>query len=157
MKAIEDEWLQDEIQSRKLEKILPMFKKDCGRIYCNGNLCILRKSMSEVLQLAHDFNISGHFKFAKTLSRLSNFRWRHKSRDVRKYVQGCMKFQQFKDSNQKKSTDPESLELPKRIWGSISTEFIVELLYCRCLVAEAAHKGWWNRSLATPKKISWAE
>ena len=89
--------------------------------------CIPRKPVSDVLHLAHDSKISGHFKFAKTRSRLSNFLWRHKSRDVRKYVEGCMKCQQFKDSNQKNLTHPESLERPERRWGSISADFIVNL------------------------------
>ena len=127
VKAMEDEWPQDHIQRRKLEKILPMFTKNGERLYYNGNLCIPRQSVSDVLQLAHDSKISGHFKFAKTMSRLNNFHWRHNSRDVRKYVEGCMKCQHFKDFNQEKLTDPESLELPKRRWGSISTDFIVNL------------------------------
>ena len=124
MKAIEEEWPQDQIQRRKLEKILPMFRKDGERLleytklsivvdYYNVELCIARKSVSDVLQLVHDSKISGHFKFAKTLSRLSNFHWRHKSQDVRKYVEGCMKCQQFKDSNQKKLAHTESLEIPE--------------------------------------------
>ena len=132
VKAMEEEWPQDQIQRRKLEKILPMFTKNGGRLYYNGKLCIPRKSVSDVLQLEHDSKISGNFKFAKTLSRLSNFHWRHKSRDVRKYVEGCMKCQQFKDSNQKKLIDPESLELPERRWGSISTDFIVNLPKSKC-------------------------
>ena len=95
-----------------------MFKMDNERLYYNGNLCAPRKSLSDVLQLADDSKISGHFKFAKTLSKLSDFHWRHKSRDVRTYVEGCMKCQQSKDSNQKKLTDLESLELHERRWSS---------------------------------------
>ena len=75
--------------------MLPMFRKDGERLYYSGKLCRPRKSVSDVLQLAHDSKISGRFKFAKTLSRLNNFHWRHKSRDVRKYVEGIMKYQQF--------------------------------------------------------------
>ena len=121
IKAMKNEWPQDQIQSRKFEKILPMFRKDGERLYYHGKLCIPRKSVPDVLQLAHDSEISGHFKFAKTLPKLSNFHWRHNSRDFRKYVEGCMKCHQFKDSDQKKLTDPESLELPERRWGSLST------------------------------------
>ena len=123
-KAMGEVWPHDQIQRRKLEKILPMLKNDGERLYYNVKLCIPCKSVSDVLQLAHDSKISGHFKFAETLSRLSKFHWRHKSRDVRKYVEGCMKCQQFNESNQKKLTDPESLELPERRWGSISTDII---------------------------------
>ena len=38
-----------------------------------------------------------------------------------------MRCQQFKDSNQKTLTDPESLGLPERRWGSLATDFIVIL------------------------------
>ena len=48
-----------------------MFKKDGERLYYNGKNFISRKSVSDVLQLAHDSKISGHFKIAKTLWRLS--------------------------------------------------------------------------------------
>ena len=65
MNAVEDKWPDDHIQRRKLEKILPRFKKDGERLVFNGKLCISRKSVSDVLQLAHDSNISGHFKFAR--------------------------------------------------------------------------------------------
>ena len=83
--------------------------------------------MSEVLQLAHESKIGGHFKFAKMMSRLTNFHWRHKSRDVRKYVDGCIVCQQYRDSNQKKLTEPTSLEIPERRWGSLASDFIVRL------------------------------
>lgn len=86
-----------------------------------------RRCVSNILELAHDCRIAGHFKFAKTMSRLSNYHWRHKARDVKKYVDGCMRCQQFKDSNQKKLTDPVSLEMPDRRWGSLATDFIVTL------------------------------
>ena len=121
LKAMEDKWTDDQIQGRKPKKRLPIFNNDGERLLYNGKLCIPRKSVSDVLPLAHDSEISSHFKFAKKLSRLSNFHWRHKSRDVRKYVEGCMRCQQFKDSNQRKLTDSESLD--ERRWGSIATDF----------------------------------
>ena len=83
--------------------------------------------MSNVLQLAHDSKISGHFGFYKTLSRLKNFHWKHKSRDVKQYVQGCIVCQQKKDHQGKKFGDPTSLEAPERRWGSVATDFIVSL------------------------------
>ena len=132
VKAMEDKWPDDQIRRRELEKIVPMFKNDGKRLFYNEKLCITRKSVSEVLQLEHDSKICGHFKFAKTLSILSNFYWRHKSRDVRKYVEGFVGFKQFKDSNQKKLTDPDTLEQPERRWSSLGTEFILSLLMSKC-------------------------
>ena len=52
LKAMEEEWRQDQIQRRILEKILPMFRKDGERLYYNGKLCIPRKSVSDVVQLS---------------------------------------------------------------------------------------------------------
>ena len=114
---MEDKWRDERIQIRKVEKILPMFKNDGERLFYNGNPCVTIKHMSDVLKLAHDSKIRGHLVFGSKLSKLSNFHWRHKSRDVLKHVEGCMRFQQLKDSNQEKLTDSVSLELPGRRWA----------------------------------------
>ena len=127
VRAMDGKFPNDEVQKRKLEKVLPMFSRNGQKLLYNGKVCVPRRSVSSVLQLAHDSKISGHFKFLKTLSRLEKFHWRHKTRDVRKYVDGCMKCQQYRDSNQKKLTDPMSLEVPERRWGSLATDFIVSL------------------------------
>ena len=72
VKALKDKWTDDQIQRRKIEKILQMFKNNGKRLAYNGKLRITRKSVSDVLQLAHDCKISGQFNFAKTRSRLRN-------------------------------------------------------------------------------------
>ena len=48
-------------------------------------------------------------------------------RDVRNYICGCIRCQQYKDSNQKKLSEPTSLEMPERRWGSLGSDFIVGL------------------------------
>lgn len=127
VKAVRGEWPSDDTKKRQVEKILPMFRLDGKKLYYNQKLCVPRRSVSCIMQLAHDSKISGHFAFAKTLSRLANYHWRHKTRDVRNYVQGCIMCQQAKDSNKKKLTEPSSLEMPERRWGSLATDFIVHL------------------------------
>jgi len=42
-------------------------------------------------------------------------------------VDGCIVCQQFKYTNQKKLNTPTSLEMPERRWGSLATDFIVQL------------------------------
>ncbi len=79
------------------------------------------------MQLAQDAKTSGNLGFFKTLSRLKNFHWKRKSRDVKQYVEGCTVCQQKKDCLGKNLTDPTSLEVPERRWGSLTTDFIVEL------------------------------
>ena len=61
-----------------------MFRKDGKKLLYNGKLCVPRKLIPAILELAHDSKSSGHFKFAKTMSGLENFHWRHKSRYVKK-------------------------------------------------------------------------
>jgi len=125
--AMDGKWPDNPKERKKLEELLPMFKMKDGKLLYNGKLCVPRKSVSTILQIAHDSRVGGHFKFAKTMSRLTNFHWRHKSRDVKKYVAGCFTCQQYKDTNQRKLNDPVSLEMPERRWGSLATDFIVHL------------------------------
>ena len=80
----------------------------------SGELCIPRKYVRKVLELPHDSPSSGHFGLTKTLHRLSDFYWRKKTRDVQKYIKGCLKCQKAKFSNQKPLTDPMILEQPSR-------------------------------------------
>ncbi len=79
------------------------------------------------MQLAHDAKTSGHFGYLKTLSRLRNCHRKHKSSDVKNYVQECLVCQQKKDYIGKKLKDPTSLEVPERRWGSLASDFIVQL------------------------------
>ena len=97
VRALQGEWPEDDTQRRTVEKIIPMFKRDGSKLMYHGKLCVPRKSVSNVLQLAHDLKSSGHFGFSKTLSRLDGYHWKHKSRDVKNYVRGCLRCQQYKD------------------------------------------------------------
>jgi len=112
MKAINGEFPKSAKEKFRIEKLLPSFEKNGSKLLYNGKVCVPRKSISTILNIAHDSKLGGHFKFAKTMSRLSNFHWRHKSRDVKKYVNGCIVCQQFQVTNQKKLNAPTSLEMP---------------------------------------------
>lgn len=59
--------------------------------------------------------------------RFDTFHWRHKSRDVKEYVQGCLECQKNQYHGTKKMADPTPLQVPKRRWGSVATDFIVSL------------------------------
>ncbi len=121
------EEISDKMLCRKVEKLLPLFHLDGNKLLYQGKLCVPRKAISTVMQLAHDAKTAGHFGYLKTLSRLKNYHWKHKARDVKKYVQGCLVCQQKKDYLGKKLTDPTSLEVPERRWGSLASDFIVKL------------------------------
>ena len=47
-------------------------------------------------------------------------------RDVRNYIRGCIRCQQYRDSNREKLSESTSLEMPERRWRSLGTDFIVE-------------------------------
>lgn len=105
--------------------ILPIFEKDGGRMIYRGNIFIQRRFASKILKMAHGSNTYGHFGFSKAISRFENYHWRPKGRDVKRYVQGCLTFQQMKDKSGKKLTDPTFVEVRDRGWGSLATYFIV--------------------------------
>lgn len=93
-------------------------------LLCSLKLCVSQKSAVDILHMVHDSKLWGYFKFANTMARLGHFHWRHKARNVKNYVDGCIVCQQYKDSNQKKITDHISLEIPARRWGSLTTDFM---------------------------------
>ena len=84
VKALNDEWPDDQKQKLKLEKMLPMFEYKDKKVEVHyGKICVSRKFVSTFLGIAHDSKLGGHFKLTKMLSRLKNFHWRHKTRDVK--------------------------------------------------------------------------
>jgi Integrase zinc binding domain len=88
LQALYDVVPADDISRRQVNQLLPMFTEDEGLLRYENKLCVPRRCVSRILQMAHDSRIGGHFGHAKTMSRLANFYWRHKSRDVKSYVQG---------------------------------------------------------------------
>lgn len=127
IKVMNKEVLKDPVKMKKFEKLATHFHEDGKRLIYEGKICVPRKSVKQILQMAHDCKVAGHFAVYKTLARLKNFYWRNKAKDVKSYVQGCLTCQQKKDSREKKLGDPNSLEIPDRRWGSIATDFIVAL------------------------------
>ena len=126
-RALNGEEIASGTLQKKVENLLPSFHCDGAKLLYEGKLCVPRKAISSVMQLAHDAKTAGHFGYLKTLSRLKNYHWKHKARDVKQYIQGCMVCQQKKDYLGKKLTDPTSLEVSERRWGSLATDFIVKL------------------------------
>ncbi len=115
--AIDSKEIADEVKKAQILSLLPLFHRDGKKLLYQVNLCVTRKSVANVLQMAHDSKIAGHCGFAKMMSRLEKYHWKNKERDVKSYVQDCMACQQKKDHGSKRFTDPMSLEVPKRRWG----------------------------------------
>lgn len=83
VKALKEEWSQDEVKRKKVGILLPSFRYEEKKLLYRDNLCVPRKSVSKILELEHDSNNTGHFRFDRTMSRLEMFRWIHKSRNVK--------------------------------------------------------------------------
>lgn len=96
-----------------------------GLLTYDGKVCVPRRAVRDVLREAHDARLGGHFGFTKTMSKLDGYHWKHKYRDVRRYCEGCTVCQQQKDRRSRKLGVPTPLDVPKRRWGSVATDFIV--------------------------------
>lgn len=111
----------DPIQVNRLSSLLPNFHLQNGILYYKNLICVPRRILKELLQLAHDSSISGHFGAGKTLERLSKYHWKGKTRDAKKYCEGCLICQQQKDSREKRFSSPQPLSTPTLRWGSLTT------------------------------------
>ena len=84
VRAMRDVWPENVVARKQIERMLQYFEKEKdGCLMYQGRVCLPRKSISGILQIAHDSKLGGHFGLAKTISRLSGFHWRHMLRDVR--------------------------------------------------------------------------
>lgn len=114
-------------ESDRLKRLVPFFRLEDEKLFYSEKLCVPRKNVRDMLELAHDCLVSGHQGYEKTVERLRNFHWKHKYSDVKRYCQGCLKCQQFKDSRTKPFGTAETLDIPIRRWGCIASDFIVNL------------------------------
>lgn len=99
MRALEEVVPSGARERFKQEKMVVMFNQRNNSPFYNGKLCMPIECVSVILQTVNDLKLRGYFKFSKTMSGSRNFRWRYKSRDMKKYIEGCFTYQQFKDSN----------------------------------------------------------
>lgn len=127
LKALKGNFPDDEVATKKLKFILPNVKYVDRILYFKDLVCVPRKNVKDLLRLAHDCPLGGHFSFLKTLSRLEKYHWNKKYTDIKRYCLGCSICQQAKDSRSKPFGIPQPLELPTRRWGSIGTDFITGL------------------------------
>lgn len=94
VQALHGNWPKDAKVRVRLEKLVPVFRIENKRLLYNEKLWVPRQSLFAILDIAYDSRVAGHFKFTNTMSRLSNYHWRHMARDVKRYVYGCLKCRQ---------------------------------------------------------------
>lgn len=126
-RGLKGQFLSDPVQKGRVQPLLPSFTLEDDRIMCNGKLCVPRRNIRDILNLAHDCNVAGHLAFSKTLARLESFNWKEKYRDVKLYCRGCPKCQANKDSRTKPFGVREPLSIPSRRWSSVASDFIAHL------------------------------
>jgi len=78
-----------------------------------------------ILANSHSSPVGGHFRFHKTLSRISHsFFWPKLRQTVKEYLQICAVSQQCKSDCMKPAGLLQPLPIPTRIWTDISMDFI---------------------------------
>ena len=92
-----------------------------GKIYVPNN----KKIKEEILKENHDSVDIGHLGQQRMLELLKrNYWWPGLKEDVKRYVQGCFKYQQNKVQHQKKARELHPLEIPQGLWQEISIDII---------------------------------
>jgi len=78
-----------------------------------------------ILANSHSSPVGGHFRFHKTISRISHsFFWPKLRQTVKEYLQICAVCQQCKSDCMKPAGLLQPLPIPTRIWTDISMDFI---------------------------------
>ena len=92
-----------------------------GRIYVPNN----KKTKEKILKENHDSMNVGHLEQQRMLELIKqNYWWPRLKEDVRKYIQGCFKYQQNKVQHQKKAGELHLLKIPQGPWQEISINII---------------------------------
>ena len=60
IKVLNDEVLKDPVKMKKFEKLATHFHHGGNRLIYEGKICVPRKSVNQILQMAHDCKDAGH-------------------------------------------------------------------------------------------------
>ena len=88
LKRINGKYVPEEMVRNKIDKFLPLFHYEDDKSMYQGKLFLPIKAICRAMQLATDAITAGHFGYIKTLE-ITKIDCRHKSRDVKNYIQGC--------------------------------------------------------------------
>ena len=92
-----------------------------GQIYIPNN----KKIKEQILQENHDPTNINHLRQQKMLELVKrNYWWPGVKKDVKKYIQECIKCQQNKVQHQKKSEELHLLDILQELWQEISINII---------------------------------
>lgn len=100
-----------EVEKDRWASPLSLFSlQDCVVVYRNWTLDP-RKRVRDVLSMAHDSQISGHFGVTETLAWLQEYHWKSGMRDFKRYCGGSLVCQQQKNSREKRFSFLQPLEV----------------------------------------------
>ena len=110
-----------------LEKNDELTWEEDGVAYLEGRVYVLnnKELREEILREHHDPADVGHPGQHRMMELLKRtYWWPGLKGDVKKYVQGCFKYQQNKVQHQKKAGELHPLEIPQGPWQEISIDII---------------------------------
>jgi len=116
------------VQALKKEDSLTW--KEDGVVYMEERIYVLnnKKIKEEILKENHDSADVGHPGQHRMLELIKRtYWWPRLKEDVKKYIQGCFKYQQNKVQHQRKAGELHSLEISKGPWQKISIDIIGSL------------------------------
>ena len=135
MTADKDDRIKEIKRNNTREKeVVQALKKEDGLtweedrvVYMEGKVYVLnnKKLREEILEENHNSVDVGHPGQQRMLELIKrNYWWPGIKEDIKKYIQGCFKYQQNKVQHQKKAEEPHPLEIPQGLWQEISIDII---------------------------------
>lgn len=87
-RALKGSFPNENVIRERVMQLLPEFQLEEDVLKFRGKVCVPRANVRDIMHLAHDCKLAGHFSYTKTLARLENFYWKNKSKDVELYCLG---------------------------------------------------------------------
>lgn len=78
-RALSGKMSEKEVEKSRVQRLLPLFELQSENLFYKDKLCVPRSYVKDILEIAHDSCVSGHFAFSKTLKRLQGFHWPNKT------------------------------------------------------------------------------
>lgn len=96
MKALQGDIPEQSVRRDKFIRLASLFHQHNGILLYQKEACVPQSSMKDGWHLAHASEVSGHFAFFKTVSRLDGYQWENETRDLKLYCKECFICRQHK-------------------------------------------------------------
>lgn len=113
-----------------LEKCEPPFRID-GKLIMRGDQIYIPRNkqlITKILKEMHDTPLGGHVGISKTFELVSRkFYWPRQHRDIKRYINTCIKCQESKPMNSLPMGLLQPLPIPHRRWDQVTMDLITQL------------------------------